>query len=303
VGRVLVVGATGLVGGKVVDELLAEGAAVAALVRPTADPTPLRARGAEVRTGDLRDRGSLDRALDGVQAVVTTAYGYARRQPGDSLAAVDAAGNSNLIAAARRAGVRRLVFTSVLTADRAVSVPHFYQKARTEAELEASGVPFVALRPGGFVDTLLDASLPGIRRGVLRVPADPDAPASTILSDDVAWFLARAVSVPGIDGGRIDLGTERPTTLREVAATLSRVTGREVRVRPVPTLVRRVAFGAIGLFSPQMRDVMRAMAYVSSGQYVADVTRQREVFGRVPTLQDSVRRWARRAGLGDPVGA
>ncbi len=69
-------GATGDLGKGVVRELLARGNAVGALVRDRSDPSALVAQGVDVTRGDMLDPGSLDRTLDGVSALITTAEGY-----------------------------------------------------------------------------------------------------------------------------------------------------------------------------------------------------------------------------------
>ncbi len=73
---VLVVGATGDPGGRAVDALLARGKRVWGLARVGADPTRLAAKGVEITCGDMLDPPSLERAMKGVDAVVTTAAGY-----------------------------------------------------------------------------------------------------------------------------------------------------------------------------------------------------------------------------------
>jgi uncharacterized protein YbjT (DUF2867 family) len=117
--NVLVVGGTGALGGRVVRELVNRGRSVRALVREGSDGSRLTDQGVEIVRGDLVDPASLEPALDGVDALVTTAAGYVRRRKGDSLAAVDDRGNRNLVDAARKAGLGRFVFTSILTADMA----------------------------------------------------------------------------------------------------------------------------------------------------------------------------------------
>lgn len=288
---VLMVGATGLLGGKAARLMAHKGHRVRALVREGSDPSSLLEAGIEVVRGDITRPQTLAPALHGIDTVVTTAYGYARRRPGDSLATVDDAGNRHLVDAAREARVRRFVFTSILTADQAVTVPHFHQKAITEAYLERSGVPFVALRPGGFLDTLLGMSLADLRRGRFRAMADPMAKASTILSDDVARVLAHSVDAPGLDGLRIDLGMEGPVTLREIVEELSSLIRRPIELQQVPVPIRTLMFRVLGLFNPFMRDVGASMDYVSSGRYIANTALQRRHFGPLPTLRESLERW------------
>ena len=141
---VLVVGGTGFLGSKVVAELLARGKSVRALVRPRSDATTLEQAGAHVARGDMMDPRSLAAAMDGVDAVVTSAAGYTRHRKGDT-PVTDTVGNANLIGAAHAAGARRFVLTSILTCDQTPDVPHFWHKKLAEDRLE---VPFVALRIG-----------------------------------------------------------------------------------------------------------------------------------------------------------
>jgi uncharacterized protein YbjT (DUF2867 family) len=287
---VLVVGGTGYLGSKVVRTLAAQGKPIRALVRPGTDASSLEQQGVEIVRGNLLDLNSLLPALEGVSTLITTAIGYSRRKRGDSLT-TDDQGNRNLVDAAKTVGVSRFIFTSILTAEKARSVPHFYQKALTENYLERSSVPFVALRPGGFLDTLLMFAY-NPSKGVLNAMADPTVKASTILSDDVARFLVASVDNPAVLGKRIDLGIAPPTNLTEIAAAIGRITGRPVKLQQMPPIARRVIFGTMGLFNQTMRENQAAMDYVSTGQYVADTSMQQGLFGYTPTLEDSLARWA-----------
>src|SRR5829696_6508856 len=147
---VLVVGETGFLGGKVVDELLDRGKSVRALVRSTTDASRLEGRGVEIARGDMLDVDSLVAAMNGADVVITTAAGYTRG--GKNANDIDTIGNANLTEAAHRTGIRRFVLTSILTCDQTPDVPHFWHKRLMEDRLQALGVPFVALRPGAFLD-------------------------------------------------------------------------------------------------------------------------------------------------------
>ena len=153
---VLVVGGTGHLGGLVVDELLARGKTVRALVRPATDPSRLEAKGVQIARGDMLDLDSLVAAMTGADAVITTAAGYTRRSK--QARGIDTTGNANLAEAAARAGVRRFVLTSILTSDQTPQVSHFWHKKLAEDALAENDVPFVALRPGAFLDQVTSMS-------------------------------------------------------------------------------------------------------------------------------------------------
>jgi uncharacterized protein YbjT (DUF2867 family) len=294
--RVLVVGGTGALGGRVARALVTRGNAVRALVREGSDTTGLTSLGVQLARGDLTDPASLSPVLDGVDAVVTTAAGYVRRRKEDSLAAVDDRGNRNLVDAARQAAVSRFVFTSILTCDTAPGVPHFWQKKLIEDYLESSGVPFVALRPGAFVGAG-DFWSRGLRKGRLMALGSASARWSYVHIDDVARYLAQAVDQPRAAGRRIDIGTDQPMSAQEIAAAFAAILGREIRVRSLPWPLLSGLMRPVGLFNERVKDGRAMIEYFHTGQYVADTTAQAELFGDVPTMHDTLRRYAAEAGL------
>jgi uncharacterized protein YbjT (DUF2867 family) len=276
--RILVIGGTGYLGSKIALEAKHAGHEVVALVRANSDATKLESLGADIVRGDITDTRSLPPAFKGIDAVVTSAIGYTARKSGDSLDSVDNQGNRNLADAARSAGVKRFVFLSILTADKPKHIPHLYQKFLSEQYFEQIGLPFVSLRPGAFLDQELERNKAGFAQGKLGAVIAPDVPLTFILADDVAHCAAAALSAPGIEGERIDLGMEKPTTFSELADELSRALGREVKAQHFPVQTSDA-------------DLAAFIAYMGTGQYVADVSKQTQFFGSVPTLADSVRRW------------
>ena len=125
---ILVVGATGDVGGMIARGLLEQGKEVRALVRRDSPSSQLVQQGLATSAeellesgahpvhGDLRYRDSLDAALEDVETVISTANS-AMRGGADNPQSVDLDGNRNLIEAARGAGVEHFVFVSLLGAD------------------------------------------------------------------------------------------------------------------------------------------------------------------------------------------
>jgi uncharacterized protein YbjT (DUF2867 family) len=288
-GPVLVVGGTGMLGGQVVTELLNRGRQVRALVRSGSDASRLESAGVEIARGDMMDQESLVRAMAGADAVVTTAAGYTRHRKGDT-PATDTVGNSNLAEAAKRTGIRRFVLTSILTCDQTPRVPHFWHKRLMEDRLQALGVPFVALRPGAFLDQVTRFGGDPVSKHKVMWFGSPGIPLTFVLTPDVAGYLAAAVDAPGVEGQHIDIGWDRPISMQEFADIAERLTGEEIRVRSVPVGLLRAAGRVMGPVNPVAKDLAAMISWFQTGRYVADTTRQSEVFGTPPTGEDAVRR-------------
>lgn len=299
-GPVVVVGGTGMLGGQVVTALLSRGKQVRALVRPGSDRAHLEQAGVEMALGDMMDPRSLLRAMDGADAVVTTAAGYTRHTKGDT-PEIDTTGNRNLADAASQAGVRRFVLTSILTCDQTPDVPHFWHKKLAEDRLEELGVPFVSLRPGAFLDQLTRIGGDPFAKRRLMWFGSSTIPLTFVLTTDLAGYLADAVDAPGVDGQRIDIGWDRPVSVEEIASIAGQLLGQPIRVRTIPAGVINTAATVVGRFSPMAKDMGAMMRWFQTGRYVADPARQREVFGEVPTAEVAISRLVR--SLGHKVNA
>ncbi|HVD79073.1 MAG TPA: SDR family oxidoreductase [Propionibacteriaceae bacterium] len=288
-GHVLVVGGTGLLGEQVVAELLSRGKRVRALVRPTSDATRLERTGVEIARGDMMDPASLLDAMDSADAVVSTAAGYTRHSKGDTNE-IDTIGNRNLADAASRVGVRRFVLTSILTCDQTPQVPHFWHKKLAEDRLEELGVPFVALRPGAFLDMIVRMGGDPFAKRRLMWFGSPKIPLTFVLTQDLAGYLAEAVDAPGVDGQRIDIGWDRPVSMQDIAQISGQLLTQQIRVRTIPAGVINAAGAVVGRFSSTVNDMAAMMRWFQTGRYVADPSRQREVFGQLPTPEEAIAR-------------
>jgi uncharacterized protein YbjT (DUF2867 family) len=291
---VLVVGGTGDLGARTVRELLARGKRVRALVRSGSDPSKLEKQGVEIVRGDMLDPTSLDAAMRGVEAVITSAIGYSHRKKGDSLR-TDFEGNRNLVDAAKRNAVPRFVLTSILGCDLARNVPHFWAKKEAEDHLQKQSVPFVALRPGAYLGGGAGGYIArGLRQGKLMRMTPPGVRITYIHPDEVARALAMAVDEPRALNRRIDLGSDRALSTEELAEVLTGVLGRPVK--PGGSGMMRV-ITLVAPFVPRMRDFAAMFAFFATGKYVADTRMQAELFGPVPRVDDAARKLVSEAGL------
>lgn len=233
---VLVTGATGLQGGATARHLLQAGWRVRALVRDVSAPAALTLAqaGAELVSGDMNDRASLDAAMRGVHGVfsVQPTAGYPGTPPGFTVEDEVRMG-VNVTDAAKDAGVRHLVYTSVGGAERSPGIRRWESKWEIEGRIRALGIPATILRPVRFMENQADP-VRGVRDGVLADVIKPDLPVQLIAGTDIGAFAALAFTDPGrYLGQALEIAGDERTFLQIVEA-ISRTTGTPVTYRAIP---------------------------------------------------------------------
>jgi NADH dehydrogenase len=228
---ILVVGATGRLGGSIARALLDSGKVVRVLVRDGSSFDDARA---EAVRGDLKDPDSLRKACQGVDVVVTTANAVSPRRADDTIDSVDRLGNRNLIAAATSEKVRHFVFVSVLGAGMDHPVPIARAKGETEQALRESELSWTILQP----DLLMDVWFPFIIRpaldgGAVTLVGEGKQRHSMVAMQDVVRYAVAAVERKEAANRVLAIGGE-PVTWRDVVDTLSEVLGHEIPVQTVP---------------------------------------------------------------------
>ncbi|MGE5242739.1 MAG: SDR family oxidoreductase [Betaproteobacteria bacterium] len=230
---VLVAGATGSLGRKVVNGLLERGKVVRALARPRSQYGPLERAGANVVPGDLKDRASLDRACQGVAAVITTAS--VSKTGDDSVENVDLHGNQNLIAAADAAGVRHFVFVSTLRASVDSPVPLFHAKGMAETALRESRMAWTILQANAFMDVwfpmLIEA--PMLAGRDVTLVGESRGRHSFVAEQDVAAFAIAALQTPAARRATVAIGGPEVLTFTDVVRAYEEAAGRHIPVRRV----------------------------------------------------------------------
>ena len=244
---ILVVGATGNLGGSIARALLAEGKEVRILVRPESSYADLVRDGAEPVTGDLKEPASLHAACAGVDAVVTTANAIGRGGE-DTIESVDLHGNQHLIEAAEAEGVRRFVFTSVLGASRESPVPLIRAKAEAEQRLTESTMTWTILQPNLYMDTWLPMAVggPALSGQPVTLVGEGRRRHSMVAMRDVVAYAVAALDRDEADNQRLVIGGPEAISWRDAVAAFEHELGRELPVRtvrpgePVPGMPEQV---------------------------------------------------------------
>lgn len=232
---VLIVGATGLVGGEICKKLAKKGEKVRALVRSTSSKEKvetLRPYAAEICIGDLKDPDSISDACRGVDAVISTASSTMSRQDGDSIESVDAAGQMNLVSAAKAANVGRFVFVSFR---RSPGAPSPLGDAKSRVETAIAAMNFIIIQASWFMEVWLSPALGfDYANTTARIYGPGTSPISWVSFRDVAEICAVALRHPAAERKTLEFGGPEALSPLEVVARFEKIGGRPFRLEHIP---------------------------------------------------------------------
>ncbi|MGW4891360.1 SDR family oxidoreductase [Kitasatospora sp. NPDC004240] len=221
--RVLVTGATGNIGSKVVAELRDRGVPVRAFVRDPGRAAALLGGDVDIAVGDFADPESIRRALPGVDRVFLMCGNDPRQVEYET----------NVIDAATAEHVGRIVMLSTVGAKVGAPAAFADQHGRIEQHLRACGVPAVILQSGYLMSNILGSAETIARTGKFFLPAG-EARVAMIDPRDVAVAAAAVLTAGGHDGQTCVITGPEAITHAEVAEHLSAATGRVIEYVDVP---------------------------------------------------------------------
>jgi uncharacterized protein YbjT (DUF2867 family) len=270
-GRILVTGATGNVGRPLVSVLKERGARIRLALREASKPdAELMGEGTEAVAFDFERPTTFGEALRGVDKI------FLLRPPH---IADPKRGIAPFVRAAKAAGVRHVVFLSLLGAEKVPVMPH----RRIEKVIEEAGLPCTSLRAAYFMQNLVVMHRDDIRlRSEIFVPAG-GGKTSFVDTRDIARVAAKALVEEGHEGKAYDLTGPEALDFYEVARILSEVLGKSIRyARPgaVRFVRESVARGVPLEFALVMTGIYTATRVGLAGR-VSPV--MGEILGRAPT--------------------
>jgi dihydroflavonol-4-reductase len=328
--KVLVTGATGFTGGHLAQYLAGRGEEVRALVRPRSrerfNQSPLPAKGVLPVDGDLMEAAAVRRAVDGVEVVYHIAATYREAgQPDSAYRAVNVEGTKNVIAAAKAAGVRRVVHCSTggvhghiehppANEDAPFNPGDVYQETKLAAEQLArefgasTGLDVVVARPIGIYgpgDTRFLTMFKGLARGRFPMIGSGQAFYHLTYIEDLIEGFRLCGTVPAAKGRTYLLAGPRYTTLQQ----LVHLVAKELNVAPPRVHLPVWPFWTAGLLCELVCVPLRIEPpiyrrrvdfYTKSRAF--DTTRARIELGFTPRidLEEGIKRtadWYRTEGL------
>ena len=233
---ILYVGATGLLGGTVIEELYRRSWPVRCLVRKNSDTSKLRQKGIDLFYGDIRDWTSIAKAVEGVETVISTfATNMAKEKRVSSLWQTDYEGNLSLIRLAKEAGVKKFIFVSYWGLAKFADFEHGKIKKAVEDLLEVSGLDCTILRVTSLASDL-SLTLGNMLKKKSWAPVfmKKNEKVRPILLEDLAWCIADAVVNPLTSCRTIEVAGEEEYTFLQLQELYCRTIGRKVRFVFVP---------------------------------------------------------------------
>ena len=301
--HILVTGATGYLGGRLVPRLLAEGHRVRCLSRrpERLDGLPWRDR-VEVVGGDVLDPRSLAAALSGCDGAFYLVHSMAS---GEHFAEHDRQGATNFRDAADAAGLRRIVYLGGLAPESESLSPHLASRVEVGRILAAGATPTTEIRAAVIIGSgSLSFEMLRYLTEVLPVMVTPRwvrTRCQPIAVGDVLELLTAAIDDPGSASRILDAGGPDVLTYQEMMRAYAAEAGLRRRVIiPVPVLSRRLSSLWVGLVTPLPPSVARPLVESLRHEVVVGEAAAREVFPFQPT---PYREAVRLALAADPAGA
>jgi uncharacterized protein YbjT (DUF2867 family) len=258
---ILVVGATGELGGRVARLLLERGEQVRCVVRPGTAGSALLGRGATVVPGDLTDASTLAPACDGVDVVIATATVIGRVLSGRrdaTIQQVDELGMGALVDAAHGAGVMRFVYLSAAGIEGSFGSPLDRAKLATERRLRGAAMRSVIVRPDAFQEIHLGP--PGrfdVAAGKVAVFGKGDNPRRWVSTDDVAALVAH-VALEADPPAVLEFGGPEPLSRNAAIAVAERAVGRPLKRQAMPLPLARIGMRLLAKRNPALASVFGA---------------------------------------------
>lgn len=235
---IAITGATGQLGHLVLQNLLKTTAAsqIVAIVRNPAKAEALSQQGIVVRQADYTDEAAFTAALQGVdKLLLISSSEVGQRTPQ----------HRNVIHAAKAAGVKFIAYTSLLHADKSPLGLHV-EHVETEKMLADSGIPYALLRNGWYTENYLASAPPALEHGVF-IGAAGDGKIASATRADYAEAAARVIAEEGHAGKVYELADDEAWTLSELAAALSKQSGKNVVYQNLSEADFAAALKSVGL--------------------------------------------------------
>ena len=245
--NLLVIGSTGTLGRQIVRKALDEGFQVKCLVRNLRKAVFLKEWGAELIYADLSIPETIPLALKEVTAIVDASTSRFPSQY--SSQQVDLYGKAVLIKAAEVAQVKKIIFLSILNADRFLNVPLMFYKLSIEKFLKQSTLDYTIFHSHGFFQGLISQyAIPILEEKPIWIANESNC-ISYIDTQDLATFIIRSLSMPNLIRVTLPLVGPKSWTTVEIIQLCEKLSGKKSKTSFIPITILKFLQSFTSLFS------------------------------------------------------
>ncbi|MCD8117996.1 MAG: NAD(P)H-binding protein [Lachnospiraceae bacterium] len=227
--KVVLAGAFGHLGSDILRSLVRAGHEVVAADLVTRELEDCKTGFTPVKV-DMTSAEALKGLCNGADVVIST-VGLTKASATISNYDVDYGANKNLLAEAKRVGVKNFAYVSVLKADKAPDIPMLDAKAKLENELKASGLKWVIFRPTGYFYDIAKVFMPMIEKGKVSLLGKKPVHANVVDTPDFADFIVAHMCD---DGKTYDVGGKETYSYEELARMFFAAAGKEPQISYAP---------------------------------------------------------------------
>ena len=300
---ILVTGATGFVGRRVVAALATEGRAVRALVHSASHAHALPDHEGDTVEGDVLSPATLEKACEGVDAVIHL-VAVIRESGRATYQEVNHQGTRNILEAAKAAGVRKFVQASTIGATSDPAIPYLYSRWMAEQEVERSGIPHAIVRfsvgfgeGDEFFNTI--AALVKVAP-IVPVAGDGKALFQPIAAEDAARCLVAALDSEAAAGETIEAGGPEWLTYDEIVDLIAETLEAKVKKLHAPMGLMTAVAALLEAMTPRP-PVTPGQLKMLRGNSTTDLASVETHFGFVPRSPRGNIDYITRIGLGDAM--
>ncbi|WP_339714768.1 SDR family oxidoreductase [uncultured Kriegella sp.] len=243
-GTVLLAGATGYLGGFIAKELIARSISVKLIVRNIDMVADLASDSVEVVQGEVTRRETLNGQFDDVATVIST-VGITRQKEGLSYMDVDYQANINLLEEAKKAGVKKFIYISVINGPLHRDLKMLEAKEAFVDALKCSGLDYTVIRPNGFFSDMRDF-LKMAEKGSVYLFGNGSQKINPIHGKDLA-----VVCVDAIESAKTEIAAGGPDILthNEVGQMALLACGKPINIVHLPHWIRKLTLWAVRTFT------------------------------------------------------
>lgn len=234
--KLLITGSTGTIGQYLIQQLKEEGVPFTALVRNVEKASQLQERGIHALIGDLEDKASLEKAMEGMEKLFLLSAASQRQVQQQQ----------NAIEAAKAAGVKHIIKVSALGTSLSAPTQLGRMHALTEAEIKKAGFAWTFLHPHSFMQNFFSNS-GSIRRASAFYARHGKGKYSPVDARDIAQAAARVLTGEGHEGKTYVITGPEAVSMKDVARTLELLLDKEIRFIPISSEASREYRKSLGM--------------------------------------------------------